>query len=230
MIRNRDSWINQSNNEEVYKIEELQEEECIQQQIKEIEEFEHHNLLYRFWNTMFVCQCPTSWWTQFKTLLSRNMHIIIRDPSLTIARFFETIVLSVLVGLVFLQLGLDQSGITNRLSVVFLVMMNECFSLLFAEIQLFPAELPIIYNEVASGLYRVDAYYLAKTVAGIPVSLIFPLIGACINYYMIGFDASAARFVAYIGILWLVTNSSKLFSSYLRNSRRFGSFHLCSYR
>lgn len=205
-------------------------EERIQQQIREIEEFEHHSILYRFWNTMFVCQCPTSWWTQFKTLLSRNMHIIIRDPSLTIARFFETLVLSVLVGLVFLQLGFDQSGITNRLSVVFLVMMNECFSLLFAEIQLFPAELPIIYNEVASGLYRVDAYYLAKTVAGIPVSLIFPLMGACINYYMIGFDSAVSRFVAYIGILWLVTNSSSSSTLLLRNSGCFRAFYLCNDR
>ena len=182
-----------------------------QHRLKEIAEFEKHNVLYRFWFSMFACKCPTSWWTQFTTLLSRNAHILIRDPSLTIARFFETIVLSVFVGLVFLQLGDDQAGITNRLSVVFLVIMNECFALLFAEIQIFPAELPIIYNEVASGLYRVDAYYLAKTIVGIPVSLLFPLVGVCINYYMIGLDSSFDRFIAYVGILWLVTNSSIFF-------------------
>ena len=89
-----------------------------------------------------------------------------------------------------------------------MVMMNECFSLLFAEIQVFPAELPIIYNEVASGLYRVDVYYLAKTITGIPLSILFPLIGACINYSMIGLEPNMARFVAYVGILWLVTNTS----------------------
>ena len=44
----------------------------------------------------------------------------------------------------------------NRLSVIFFIMMTESFSLLFAEIQIFPFELPILYNEVASGLYRVD--------------------------------------------------------------------------
>ena len=58
----------------------------------------------------------------------------------------------------------------NRLSVIFFIMMTESFSLLFAEIQIFPFELPIVYNEVASGLYRVDAYYLAKTVMGLPLS------------------------------------------------------------
>ena len=39
----------------------------------------------------------------------------------------------------------------NRLSVIFFIMMTESFSLLFAEIQIFPFELPIVYNEVASG-------------------------------------------------------------------------------
>ena len=72
------------------------------------------------------------------------------------ARLFETLVLSVLVGLVFMGLGDGQSDISNKLSVIFMTMMNECFALLFGEIQVFPAELPIVYNEVASGLYRVD--------------------------------------------------------------------------
>ena len=97
----------------------------------------------------------------------------------------------------------------NRLSVIFFIMMTESFSLLFAEIQIFPFELPIVYNEVASGLYRVDAYYLAKTIVGMPVSLLFPLLGACINYFIIGLDASMARFVGYLGILLLVSNAGR---------------------
>lgn len=68
---------------------------------------------------MFLQKCPTSWWVQFKTLLSRNgrvfllsptnVQLLIRDPSLSVARLFETLVLSVLVGLVFLRLGYGQS-------------------------------------------------------------------------------------------------------------------------
>lgn len=107
-----------------------------------------------------------------------------------------------------------------------MVMMNECFALLFAEIQVFPAELPIIYNEVASGLYRVDVYYLAKTIIGIPLSILFPLLGTCINYFMIGLDANMSRFVGYVGILWLVTNSSKVLMR-ITNSCCFGSFYIC---
>lgn len=91
------------------------------------------------------------------------------------------------------------------------MMMTECFSLLFAEIQVFPFELPIVYNEVASGLYRIDAYYLAKTITGLPLSLLFPIVSVCINYSMIGLDPSPARFFAFVGIILLVTNSSMYF-------------------
>lgn len=87
-------------------------------------------------------------------------------------------------------------------------MMTESFSLLFAEIQIFPFELPIIYNEVASNLYRTDAYYLAKTVTGLPLTLLFPVIGASINYSLIGLDNNAGRFFGFVGILLLVTNAS----------------------
>lgn len=107
-----------------------------------------------------------------------------------------------------MRLSYSQSGITNRISVIFFVMMTECFSLLFSEIQIFPFELPIVYNEVASGLYRIDAYYLAKTIVGLPLSILFPIIGASINYSIIGLDPAPQRYFAYIGILLLVTNAS----------------------
>ena len=103
-------------------------------------------------------------------------------------------------------------------------MMTECFSLLFAEIQVFPFELPIVYNEVASGLYRIDAYYLAKTITGLPLSLLFPIVSVCINYSMIGLDPSPDRFFAFVGIILLVTNSSKCFTRYLRIAVALGHF------
>lgn len=181
----------------------------ILQEIESIEFFEKHNILYKFWKSMFSHKYPTSFWIQLKTLISRSFTVLMRDARLTVARFVQTVFLSTLIGLVFMRLGYSQSGITNRISVIFFVMMTECFSLLFSEIQIFPFELPIVYNEVASGLYRIDAYYLAKTVVGLPLSILFPVIGASINYSIIGLDPAPQRYFAYIGILLLVTNASR---------------------
>lgn len=84
-------------------------EQPILEELESIESFEKKNLCYKFWKSMFGTSYPTSWWTQFKTLISRNIRVMIRDPRLTVARFFQTIVLSVLIGLVFMQLSLEQS-------------------------------------------------------------------------------------------------------------------------
>ncbi|KAK8827303.1 hypothetical protein WA556_000928 [Blastocystis sp. ATCC 50177/Nand II] len=184
------------------------EDQPILQEIEALEAFEQKNVLAKFWGSMFARSYPTSWWTQFSTLVTRNFRVILRDPRLTIARLLQSIVLSVFIGLVFMRLKTTQSGIMNRLSVIFFIMMTESFSLLFAEIQIFPFELPIVYNEVASGLYRVDAYYLAKTVTGLPLSFLSPLLSASINYSMIGLDPNAGRFFGFVGILWLVSNAT----------------------
>lgn len=204
----KDSELNKRNMEIAGQLPLSCDNQPILQEIESIEFFEKHNILYKFWKSMFSHNYPTSFWIQLKTLISRSFTVLMRDARLTVARFIQTVFLSTLIGLVFMRLSYSQSGITNRISVIFFVMMTECFSLLFSEIQIFTFELPIVYNEVASGLYRIDAYYLAKTIVGLPLSILFPIIGASINYSIIGLDPAPQRYFAYIGILLLVTNAS----------------------
>ncbi|KAK8793159.1 hypothetical protein WA588_005098 [Blastocystis sp. NMH] len=204
----KDSELNKRNMEIAGQLPLSCDNQPILQEIESIEFFEKHNILYKFWKSMFSHNYPTSFWIQLKTLISRSFTVLMRDARLTVARFIQTVFLSTLIGLVFMRLSYSQSGITNRISVIFFVMMTECFSLLFSEIQIFPFELPIVYNEVASGLYRIDAYYLAKTIVGLPLSILFPIIGASINYSIIGLDPAPQRYFAYIGILLLVTNAT----------------------
>ena len=46
--------------------------------VQEIEKdiaYQKRSVLYRFWYSMFACKCPTSWWRQFTTLLSRSAKV-----------------------------------------------------------------------------------------------------------------------------------------------------------
>ena len=85
------------------------EHQPILDEIDSIEYFEKRNIVYKFWKSMFGQTYPTSWWVQFKTLVSRSFTVMVRDPRLTIARFSQTIFLSVLIGLVFMQLEYSQT-------------------------------------------------------------------------------------------------------------------------
>ena len=90
------------------------ENQPILQEIDALEAFEKKNVFAKFWSSMFSRSYPTSWWTQFATLVNRNVRVILRDPRLTIARFFQTVVLSVLIGLVFMRLETSQSVRVER--------------------------------------------------------------------------------------------------------------------
>ena len=81
----------------------------ILREIEKDQAFQRRSALFRFWHAMFTRSYPTSWWTQFSTLVTRNFRVILRDPRLTIARLLQSIVLSVFIGLVFMRLKTTQS-------------------------------------------------------------------------------------------------------------------------
>jgi len=49
-------------------------------------------------------------------------------------------------------------------------------------VQLFTSEIPVLMREHGNGLYSVDTYYMAKTIAEIPLDLIMPSILFIILY------------------------------------------------
>lgn len=66
----------------------------------------------------------SSWVTQFAVVFWRSMVNIARDRLLFFARLFQTIIMAVLVGLIYLRLGYTQRNIQDRTGVLFFSMLN----------------------------------------------------------------------------------------------------------
>ncbi|KAK8792777.1 hypothetical protein WA158_004941 [Blastocystis sp. Blastoise] len=175
--------------------------------IKDLEEG-HGNWVKRYIQLTLFKKCSTGWMNQFLVLLDRSWKVAIRDDLTVKGRAFQMVFLAVIVGIVFLRLGFSQVDIQNRLGVIFFIMMDLAFGLVFATIQVFPLELNIFFPEYASGLYRVDTYYLAKSLVDLPFQIIFPVLFTCIVYYLVGLDPDFSRFLGFTGILLLVTNAT----------------------
>jgi ABC-type multidrug transport system permease subunit len=77
----------------------------------------------------------------------------------------------------------------------------NCLSL-----QVFCAELPIFLREHFNGMYRTDVYFLCKTLAELPLYIIFPFAFSAICYYMVGFNPDISRFFITCAIVVLVAN------------------------
>lgn len=81
----KDSELNKRNMEIAGQLPLSCDNQPILQEIESIEFFEKHNILYKFWKSMFSHNYPTSFWIQLKTLISRSFTVLMRDARLTVA-------------------------------------------------------------------------------------------------------------------------------------------------
>ncbi|XP_027197959.2 protein white-like [Dermatophagoides pteronyssinus] len=147
-----------------------------------------------------------SWFEQFNALLWRSFISNIREPMITRIKFSQTLTVALLLGIVYWQQKLDQKGIMNINGAIFILIINLTFMNVFSVINTFCSELPIFLREYNNGMYRVDAYFLAKMFSELPYQIIFPTILVSLLYYMIGFYDSFSSFLMFIFISNLIAN------------------------
>jgi len=144
--------------------------------------------------------------TQFYYLWRRSWSQYIRDPGTTTARLAQNLVVAIIAGLLFLQLGHNQSAIVNRAGAIFTMLMFSVFATGNSVLHLFPLERPNFLREYANGMYNVLIYYLAKSTADLPFNIIFPTIFATISYWMIGLRVDAGAYFTFLGFVIMISN------------------------
>jgi len=139
-----------------------------------------------------------------------------------------------LLGLIFLRLTYDQTGIQNMNGILFLLLTNTSFSNMFPVINAFTVEIPIFIREHQNGMYSVFSYYLSKFLVDVilifkfsfkylfnfsniklPKYVIFPFIMVTIVYWMTNLNNDVGRFFICVGIIILVANCSVSFGCFL---------------
>jgi ATP-binding cassette, subfamily G (WHITE), eye pigment precursor transporter len=148
---------------------------------------------------------------QFRWLLWRSSLSVLRDPRSSYIALIQTIFISVILGLVYLQQKNDQPGIQNINGVLFLMLLNSSFSNMFAVINLYSFELPIMMKEHKDGMYRIVSYYLAKTVVDLPLYTFNTFIYVTILYWMANLNNGPLEYITAVIIIIFVVNVSIAF-------------------
>ncbi len=131
---------------------------------------------------------------------------MIRERATNIARFGQTVILSVLLGLIWLQVGGSKSSsVSSVAGVLFFVLINQSMSSVFQIIFTFPDERAIINKERASRTYRVSTYFLSKSLVELPRTLIATALFVVIFYWMVGLRPEAEYFFLFLFIVLLTT-------------------------
>ena len=137
----------------------------------------------------------SSYATQFKTLVLRNMRVMAREPGLARARVGSNIVMGVVMGVLYWDLGRGQSDITERIALILFSMIFMMLTAVLPTILTVLPELAVVKKEHANNWYALRPYYLAKLIADTPLLVLPPLLYTLIMSFMTGLhDGSADRF------------------------------------
>eukprot|EP00760_Papus_ankaliazontas_P017239 PhM_4_TR17079/c0_g1_i1/m.87245 len=148
---------------------------------------------------------------QAKLLLQRSLRSFFRSDMALRARFGQTLFLSVLMGLIFLQMPNDQAGVQDRIGLLFLACMNQGMLAILTGIVVFPPERAIFLREQANGAYNPFVYAFTKIIAEMPMQILFPVLFCCILYWMAGLRAAADAFFLFVVGIILVANTAQSF-------------------
>ncbi|XP_010265331.1 PREDICTED: ABC transporter G family member 21-like [Nelumbo nucifera] len=137
-------------------------------------------------------QWMTSWWEQFKVLLSRGLKER-KHESYSGLRIFQVISVSILSGLLWWHS--DVSHIQDQVGLLFFFSIFWGFFPMFNAIFTFPQERPMLIKERSSGMYRLSSYYFARIAGDLPMELVLPTIFVSVTYWMGGLRPSPVNFL-----------------------------------
>uniref|UniRef100_A0A182JLA7 Uncharacterized protein n=1 Tax=Anopheles atroparvus TaxID=41427 RepID=A0A182JLA7_ANOAO len=177
----------------------------------------------------------TSFCRQFYLLLLRTFLILSRDRSLMTMRFVIHAIIAPLIGLLYFGIGNQAAQIFNNYNYVFFSIMFLMFTAFSSMTMAFPLELPIITREHFNRWYSLRAYYIAMTVADIPIQLLCTLTYILITYYMTAQPPEAFRVGLFtlicLMVAWVAQGLGLLVASLfdVKNGAVFGPFFICPF-
>ncbi|XP_059620007.1 protein white [Phlebotomus argentipes] len=151
------------------------------------------------------------WMTQIRAILWRSWISMMKEPLIMKVRIIQTLMVSILIGLIYFQQKLNQNGVMNINGAIFMFLTSMTFQNVFAVIHVFCAELPVFLRERRSHLYRTDTFFLGRTLAEMPTFIILPILFTCIAYPMIGLLPQFANFAISAAIMALLANVATSF-------------------
>ncbi|KAJ6820441.1 ABC transporter G family member 36-like isoform X1 [Iris pallida] len=153
----------------------------------------------------FPTQYSQNFITQTMACLWKQNLSYWRNPSYTAVRFFFTLIIALLFGTIFWDLGTKRKRQQDLLN----AMGSMYAAVLFIGVQNASSVQPVVaiertvfYRERAAGMYSALPYALGQVVIEIPYILVQSLLYGVIVYAMIGFEWTAAKFFWYMFFMY----------------------------
>ncbi|CAM0870864.1 unnamed protein product [Alopecurus aequalis] len=136
----------------------------------------------------------TSWCQQYSILFCRGLKER-RHDYLSWMRITQVIATSIILGLLWWHSDpTTPKGLQDQAGLLFFIAVFWGFFPVFTAIFTFPQERAMLNKERAADMYKLSAYFLARTTSDLPLDLSLPVVFMVIVYFMAGLKASADTF------------------------------------
>ncbi|KAM5559230.1 ABC transporter G family member 22 [Rosa sericea] len=144
-----------------------------------------------------------SWWEQFSILFCRGIKERKHDY-FSWLRITQVLSTAVILGLLWWQSDSKTTkGLEDQAGLLFFIAVFWGFFPVFTAIFTFPQERAMLTKERAADMYRLSAYFVARTTSDLPLDLLLPVLFLAIVYFMAGLRLSAETFFLSMVIVFL---------------------------
>ncbi|XP_008241111.1 PREDICTED: ABC transporter G family member 22 isoform X1 [Prunus mume] len=144
-----------------------------------------------------------SWWEQFSILFCRGIKER-RHDYFSWLRITQVLSTAVILGLLWWQSDSNNpKGLEDQAGLLFFIAVFWGFFPVFTAIFTFPQERAMLTKERAADMYRLSAYFVARTTSDLPLDLLLPVLFLVIVYFMAGLRLSAETFFLSMLIVFL---------------------------
>ncbi|KAK0083882.1 hypothetical protein PV325_008001 [Microctonus aethiopoides] len=148
---------------------------------------------------------PTSEFMQFWIVLKRTLLFSRRDWTLMYLRLFAHILVGLLIGALYYDIGNDGGKVLSNLGFLFFNMLFLMYTSMTITILSFPLEMPVLMKENFNRWYSLKSYYMAITVSDLPFQAVFCILYLVIVYFLTSQPTDIKRFSMFVGACLLIS-------------------------
>ncbi|XP_057524897.1 ABC transporter G family member 22 [Amaranthus tricolor] len=136
-----------------------------------------------------------SWWQQYSILFRRGIKER-RHEYFSWLRVTQVLATAVVLGLLWWHSDTKtEKGLEDQAGLLFFIGVFWGFFPVFTAIFAFPQERAMLQKERAADMYRLSAYFLARTTSDLPLDLVLPVLFLLVVYFMAGLRLDAVTFI-----------------------------------
>lgn len=135
-----------------------------------------------------------SWWEQYSILFTRGIKER-KHEYFSWLRVTQVLATAVVLGMLWWQSDTKtETGLQDQAGLLFFIAVFWGFFPVFTAIFAFPQERAMLLKERAADMYRLSAYFLARTTSDLPLDLVLPVLFLLVVYFMAGLRLDAGTF------------------------------------